>query len=142
VRALWAAAALLALALGWVGGFFTGRASRTPVPDSAVNVAVAELPPVGEGARAAATVVDLPSGSEELLLALALPEEGEFPDYSAEILNEAGARVWNRQGLRPTPLGTLHLAFRRGALAPGVYRVRIEGPEGPVAIYELRLVEE
>ena len=140
VRARLAAAASIALAVGAAGGFFFGRSFQPS--DSAVNVAVAELAPIEEGVRTAAKDVDLPKDSEELLLVLGLPEDVDFPDYSAEILNAGGARVWEREGLRPTALGTLHLSFRRGVLAPGTYRVHLDGPEGPVATYELRLVAE
>jgi hypothetical protein len=136
-----AAAASLALVVGAVGGFFLGRAFRPS--DSAVNVAVAELAPVEEGARAGARDVELPRDSEELLLVLGLPADADFPKYRAEILNAGGARVWAREGLRPTPLGTLHLSFRRGALAPGMYRVRLYAQaKTPVAAYDLRLVAE
>jgi hypothetical protein len=141
-----AAAASIALVVGAVGGFFVGRAVKT-APDSAVNVAIAELAPVGEGEeRAAAPEVALPSGSEELLLVLSLPPEAGISDCRAEILDAAGKRVWSREGLHPTSLGTIQLSFRRGALTPGFYRLplfaREAGGERRLALYELRLVEE
>lgn len=140
-----AAAASILLAVGWVAGFLTGRAAQVPRPDSAVNVAIAELEPVEEGARSSPAKVELAARSEELVLVLGLADEGDFPDYEAEILDAAGARRWARQGLRPTPLGTFHLAFRRGALPPGTVGVHLYGRRGErrtlLATYSLRLIE-
>jgi anti-sigma factor RsiW len=137
-----ATAASILLALGWVAGFLTARAPRS---DSAVNVAIVELEPVAEGARSSPQAVELPARSEELVLVLGLADEGEFPDYEAEILDAAGARLWARQGLRPTSLDTFHLAFRRGALPPGTYRAHLYGRHGErrtlLATYSLRFVE-
>lgn len=139
-----AAAAVLALAAG-AAGFLAGRATRD-LPGSAVNVEIAQLPPVDEGgARSAAVEVELPGDAEELVLVLGAPDGEGFPDYQAEVVDEQGARVWARQGLRPTPFGTFNLAFRRGALGPGRYRLHLTGRDGgsttPVATYELRLVD-
>jgi anti-sigma factor RsiW len=141
-----AAAALAALALGWAAGFMAGRGSRHR-SDSAVNVQIAELAPAGEGGlRSAASAVEMPAGAEELVLILGAPapQERVFPDYEAEVVDAAGVRVWSRQGLRPTSLGTFHLSFRRGALAPGRYRIHLFGRAGPgrmlVTTYDLRLL--
>ena len=136
---LLAAAALLSLALG----FFLGRASRPPLPEAAVNVAIAELTPVDEGGVRSPSPVELPEESEELVLVLGLLGGGEHADYEAEILAADGTRIWSGSGLRPTPLGTFHLGFRREALPPGTYRIHLFGREGgrrvQLATYELRL---
>lgn len=141
-----AAAALVAVTLGWAAGFLAGRGSRHR-SDSAVNIQLAELAPAGQGGlRSAATAVEMPASAEELVLILGAPtpQEREFPDYEAEMVDAAGLRVWSRQGLRPTSLGTFHLSFRRGALAPGSYRVHLFGRAGPgrtlVTTYDLRLL--
>ena len=132
-----AAAALLGLAIGWAAGF-AARAWRDS-SGAAVNVQIAELSPAdGEGARSAIKPVTLGEGSEELLLVLgaATREEPTFQDYEAEVSDALGRRVWSRGGLRPTELGTFQLAFRRGALAPGRYRIDLFGrsPGGKILV--------
>lgn len=143
-----AAAALVILAAGWIGGFLVGRSASVPQPQAAVNVAIAELAPLEDAARSAPAAVELPARSEELVLVLGLPDgadEGRFADYRAELVDANGARLWSRPGLRPTSLGTFHLAFRRGALAPGTYQIHLYGQEGErgtlLATYGLRLLE-
>jgi hypothetical protein len=148
VRVRWlAAAALLMLAVG----FFAGQASRSPLPGQAINVTIAELTPLEEaregGARALGPlpVIEMPAGSEEVVIVLGVLDDGDFPDYVAEVSGEKGDQVWSRAGLRPTPLGTFQLSFRRGVLPPGPYRIRLFGREADrktlLATYELQLVE-
>lgn len=136
-----AAGALVALGIG----FLAGRASRPDLPEGAVNVTIAELTPVEEGGVRAASEVEVSEESEELVLVLGLLDPREHPDYEAEILDPDGARRWSRQGLRPTPLGTFHLGFRRDVLPPGTYRIHLFGREGNrktlLATYDLWLVE-
>lgn len=140
-----AAAALVLLAAGWTGGFLVGRSASVPQPQAAVNVAISELAPLTDATRSSPSAVELPAGSEELVLVLGLADEGRFPDYRAELVDEAGKRLWSRPGLRPTTLGTFHLGFRRGALAPGTYQIHLYGQEGErgtlLATYGLRLLE-
>jgi anti-sigma factor RsiW len=138
-----AAAALAILAVGGIAGFLGGRASRLP-PESAINVKIAELAPEGEsGARAAPIPLEMPEGSEELVLVLGTRAQKDFPAYEAEIVDATGARIWSREGLQPTPLGTFQVSFRQGALKPGDLHLRLFGREGgartPVATYELRV---
>lgn len=139
------AAAALALAVGGAGGFLLGRADRE-APASAVNVEIAELTPAEEGgSRASRTAVELPPGSEALVLVLGTRDHEGFSEYGAEIAAASGGQVWAREGLHPTPLGTFHLAFRQGVLQPGIYRIHLYGLEDgnrtPVAEYELQLAE-
>lgn len=141
-----AAAALVLLAAGWTGGFLVGRSASAPT-EGAVNVTIAELAPLEDAIRSSPAAVELPAGSEELVLVLGLPDEGRFTDYRADVVDAAGSRLWSRQGLRPTPLGTFHLAFRRGALSPGTYQIHLYGQEERgrgtlLATYGLRLLEE
>lgn len=137
-----AAAAVVALAIG----FFAGRGSRPDLPGTAVNVAIAELAPVEEGGDRSVSEVEVPDASEEVVLVLGLLDAREFADYGAEVLTPDGARLWSGEGLRPSPLGTFHLAFRRDALPPGTYRIHLYGREGgrktPLATYDLRLVRD
>lgn len=138
-----AAAALVILAVGGIAGFLGGRASRVP-PESAINVRIAELAPEEEGGtRAAPIPLEMPEGSEELVLVLGTRAQKEFPTYEAEIVDSTGARIWEREGLHPTALGIFQVSFRQGALKPGNLHLRLFGREGgtrtPVASYELRL---
>jgi anti-sigma factor RsiW len=139
-----AAAVLAALAIGGAAGYFSGRASRE-VPGSAINVNIAELSPVEEGgSRSAPATLEVPEGSEELVLVLATPVQKDFSEYEAEILDAKGARLWSRPGLRPTAMGTFQVSFRRGALRPGKLSVRLFGREGKgrtlLGTYEVTLV--
>jgi len=138
-----AASVLVSLAIGGIAGFLGGRASRD-LPDSAINVTIAELAPEGEsGARSASSLLELPEGAEELMLVLNVPAQKDFPDYEAEIVDGQGARIWNRAGLRPTAMGTFQVSFRDGTLKPGVLHLRLYGREGKgrtlIASYGLRL---
>lgn len=143
-----AAAAVLVLTAG-LTGYVAGRGSGTspasPPPGPSINVTIAELAPLEEGGVRSSPVVEMPSGSEELVLVLRLPDAEDLTSHTAEILDAQGARVWTREGLRPTALGTLQLAFPRGTLAPGTYRIEIfgdlRGERTPVASYELRMEE-
>ncbi|HEX7181347.1 MAG TPA: hypothetical protein VF756_05850 [Thermoanaerobaculia bacterium] len=141
-----AAAASAALAVGLGSGFLAGRASRDPVPASAINVAIAELRPIEEGgARASSSAIDLNEEAEDLVLILGLDDPGNFANYKAEIVDAQGTQVWSREGLHPTPLGTFHLSFRRSALGPGQYRINLfgldkTGQKTRIATYELRLL--
>ncbi len=134
----------MGIAVGWAAGFFGGRPSRE-VPESAINVSIAELAPKEEGgSRAAGTVLEMPEGSEELVLILATGVQEDFSDYEAEIVDVRGARIWSRRGLRPTAMGTFQVSFRQGALTPGKLRLRLFGRDGGtrrlVGTYEVRLV--
>ncbi len=137
-----AAAALVGVAVGSVAGFF---GASKEAPESAINVEIEELAPKEDGgSRAAETVLEMPEGSEELVLVLSTQAQEDFSDYEVEILDSQGARIWWRQGLRPTELGTFQVSFRQGVLKPGRLRVRLFGREGEVrrlvGTYEVNLV--
>ena len=142
-----AAAALLLLSIGLGTGYLAGRASRsTPEPAGpARNVQIAELEPVtGDGFRASAAPVELPEGSEALVLVLALPGTDGFSGYAAEVLDQDGTRRWSGDGLVPSSLGTIQVSFPREVFAPGIYRIDLfgldeSGGRRRVAGYELRL---
>ena len=140
-----AAAALLLLAVGWIGGFVSGRVSRPPRPEEAVQVAVAlvELTPLEEGEERSSPPVEVSGAPEEVVLVLGLPAASELPEYRVEILDAQGTRLWSGGGLHPTPLGTIDLSIRRSALPAGTSRIRLFDAErgSLLAVYELRLVE-
>lgn len=137
-----AAAAVAIVAVGWAGGFLSGRASRE-LPEPAINVSIAELAPKRAGGERGVKAVEMGERSEALVLILGAPEGEGFSEYEAEVLDARGARIWSREGLHPTQLGTFHLSFPRGVLAPGRYRILLSGREGErkalLATYELRL---
>lgn len=139
-----AAAALLGLVVGGIAGFLGGLGSRESLT-SAINVRITELAPVGEGTtRSAPKTVEMPVGPEELVLVLGVPAQKDFPSYEAEIVSSRGARIWRREGLRPTEMGTILVSFRQGALEPGMLRLRLLGRDGKsrtlIAAYDLHLV--
>ena len=143
-----AAAASVALVVGLGGGYLAGRASVGPESDSSINVIVTDLHPAGEGGERSAgpsAYVELPEESEELLLILHTDDPGTFADYTAEIVDPQGARVWSHDGLRPTEIGSFPVSFRRSALPPGTYRIHLFGETGEdrrqLGTYELRIVE-
>ncbi len=144
------AAAGLALVVAGVAGFLAGRGFPGAAGRPAANVTIAELTPREEGlVRSPAPLeVVLDEDSEALVLVLPLPEppeEGTFSDYRIEVVGDEGAVVTSRRGLRPTSLGTFHLSFSRGALAPGVYQIQLQGivdrGSTSLATYTLRLRE-
>jgi anti-sigma factor RsiW len=139
-----AAAVLLGLGLGWVGG--GAMRSAREQAGSAIDVQIAELAPAGAtGLRSEVPAVELPGSAEELVLVLGrrARAERDYTDYAVELLDRQGRRVWSRQGLHPTDLGTFQLSFRRGSLPPGRYRIdlfgRERGSRTHLATYELRL---
>jgi hypothetical protein len=139
-----AAAVLVGLAIGGIAGFLGGRGSRD-LPGSAINVEIAELPPEEEGgARSAPKTLEVPQGAEELVLVLGTRVQKDFPAYEAEVVDSRGARVWARQGLRPTAMGSFRVSFRQGDLKPGTFRVRLFGRAGKartvIGTYEMRLI--
>lgn len=138
-----AASLLIALVAVWVDGYVRGRRAHDLSP-SAVNVTIAELAPMETGGeRSAPGRVSFPESSEELVLVLGAPEKDDFPLYEVVVRDRDGRAVWSRQGLSPTPLGTFHLAFRRGLLKADRYRIELFGRDGErrtrLATYELRL---
>lgn len=139
-----AAAALAGVALGSAAGFLGGRASQQ-VPGAAINVKIAELRPDDDGgARSTLSSIEMPEGTEELVLVLRGSPTEDFSDYAVEIEDAAGARLWAREGLRPTAIGTFHLSFRRDALPEGARQLQLFGLQGktrvPLASYRVRLL--
>ena len=142
-----AAAVLMGLAIGGIAGFLGGRAShdQSSGAGSAINVRIsAELAPEEESeSRSAPSTLEMPVDAEELVLVLSLPAQKDFPVYEAEIVDSRGVRVWAREGLRPTAMGTFQVSFRAGTLKPRPLRLRLYGREGKgrtmIASYALRL---
>jgi hypothetical protein len=125
-----AASVLVSLAIGGIAGFLGGRSSRD-LPESAINVTIAELTPEEEsGARSAPSILEMPEGAEELVLVLSVPVQKDFSDYEAEIADGQGVRIWTREGLLPTAMGTFQVSFRAGTLKPGLLHLRLYGREG------------
>ena len=143
-----AAGILFGIVVGWGAGR-TGWKDRNVQVASrpAINPLVIELSPDGAGLRSAPEVIELPADSEVLVLTLGSDgrEGREFPAYEAEGFDESGRKVWKREGLRPTDVGTFGLTLPRGAMQPGRYRIdlygRDRGERQLLATYPLRLLE-
>ncbi len=138
-----AAAAILAFGLGLGSGLVIDRTVREPLPAAAVNVTIAYPEPEGAAAERSTvpTVVELPESAGAWVLVLGLVDGPVDDGYSATIKDSRGVEVWSGTGLRPTAAGMFHLAFRRGFLPAGGYRLVLYGRDGEVATYAFRLVE-
>lgn len=69
----------------------------------------------------------------------------DFPSYRASLRAEGGQEIWQAGGLRPDSRDSLTLLLPSSMLAPGIYRLTIEGmKEGgqgfAVAAYPFRVV--
>lgn len=137
-----AAAASLAFAVGLGSGLMFERILRKPPP--AINVTIAQLAPAGTGAERSGepTVVEVPESAEGWVLVLGLVDGLAEAEYSVSIVDSRGVEVWSAAGLRPTPAGTFHLAFRRGFLPSGDYRLLLSDREAELAAYAFRLIRE
>lgn len=61
-----------------------------------------------------------------IVLSLEIPPE-DFETYRATLLDARGRTVWKGEGLRPTTSDTLVLGLYSDLLAPGSYRIVLEG---------------
>jgi hypothetical protein len=119
-----------------------------------INVSLGDLVPAagdrtrGQGVRP--QVVQLPAGSDSLLLLLNLADFRSFPGYLLEIEDTAGRIVWSRSGLARSPDGNFTLEVPRGFLRPGVHRLRLYGlaasdrepAREPLVEYRMELIYE
>lgn len=73
-----------------------------------------------------------------IVLSFELPP-ADAESYRATLLDERGRTVWKGEGLRPTASDTLVLGLYSDLLAPGSYRIVLEGapPEGRPAPIEI-----
>jgi hypothetical protein len=74
-----------------------------------------------------------------IVLSVELPA-ADFPVYRATLLDRRGRTLWRGEGLRPTASDTLSIGLFSTLLAPGRYRLNLEGlPPGgrPQAVGEI-----
>lgn len=131
------AASLLAFVVFWPGDGPIGPgdpagAAAGPRADFLV-VTLGAVRDAGRGVEEAPTI-RLDPARETLLLSLELPAV-EAPTYRATLRTADGAgdgeRLWRGTGLEPSPYESLLLAVPSSYLAPGTYRVEIEGEGEP-----------
>jgi hypothetical protein len=144
----WAQAAALFFFLTTAGLLMYVLADRTGAPEPVVNLAVAELSPVGEGVRRSGggEAVSLPPEADRLVLVLALADAREYPAYRLLLEGVDGETSWTTDALRRFPDGTFRVLLPRHLLTSGRYRIEVAGlaPAGPVTVarYELALEVE
>jgi hypothetical protein len=112
-------------------------------PEPLLNLPLAFLQPV-ETRRGEPEAVRLPADTPYLLIVLQVVSLKEHANYRL-VLERQGKALWSTDRLANSGLGEIHLALPRQLLAPGSYRLRLQGlragrPE-PLAEYELRIAE-
>lgn len=99
-----------------------------------VNVPILALSLVrsGSGEEEPAPSLRLPPEAAWAVVSLE-PSDPGFPAYRATLRTSGGSVRWQGGGLTPAPSGLLSLTLPRSLLAPGGYRLEIEGEpaEGP-----------
>lgn len=147
-RVAWARAAALFFFLTTAWLLAHVLLDRNAVPDPVVNVAVAELSPLGEDVRrdGGGESVSLPRQAERLMLVLDLADPREHPAYRLTLAPAGGEPLWATDELSRFPDGTFRLLVPRGLLSRGRYRIEVAGlgTDGPVTLarYELSLEVE
>ena len=77
------------------------------------------------------------TGERPLVLALDVGEAPRFESFRVSIEDEAGERVFIREGLRPNALEVLMLSFPADFFPPGDYRLSVAGLEAEGRVVEL-----
>ncbi len=119
-----------------------GAASPRERPSEVLlNLPLAFLQPM-EARRGEPEAIRLPVEAPYLLIVLQVVSLKEYPNYRL-VLERQGEALWSTDRLTPSGLGEIHLALPRRLLAPGAYRLRLQGlragrPE-PLAVYEVRI---
>jgi hypothetical protein len=106
------------------------RAPQVNVPLLALSLvrAAPDAPPL------AAPAVALPPAAAWLVVSLE-PSDPGFPRYRVTLAGPGGAALWQGDDLVPTAAGLLSLSLPRTLLAPGDFRLRVEGlPNGRAAV--------
>lgn len=140
------AAALLGACLGLVF-WEVSRQTVGERPPSGINPRVETLFPASEGFRGAESqeAMQVPPGSDLVLVLLLLEDQTSFPDYRVEIHDEEGRLLWTSDGFQPSSEGQFSLIFPRSLPKHGSYRLELFGLRGdepePLAEYPLALVE-
>lgn len=106
------------------------------------NLPVLSLAPVRGGAPVRTLTLPKEPGWVALWVE---PGDTNYPAYRATLANEGGATVFQSSGLKLNDLGALLIAVHSTSLAPGAYRLEVEGlPKAgtPVSVgrFPLRVV--
>ena len=151
------AAAVALLAVGTGIGWWLAHGDGDAL---SVNTVVAELAPLGavrersahprgafeDGAWSAAKPVVIPPDAGRVVLVLAVLDAGQFADYSLRLEKADGELRWSGSGLRRQEDGTFRVDLAADELAPGRYRLVLQGVDGsglePLATYLLVVAEE
>jgi hypothetical protein len=86
--------------------------------------------PPGSGllrANGAVNPVRLPASGDRVLVALSLPDHPAYAEYRLELIDRAGEVLWAAHRKAAALLGDAGTSLSFAGLAPGRYRLRIEG---------------
>ncbi|MGH9873456.1 MAG: zf-HC2 domain-containing protein [Pyrinomonadaceae bacterium] len=76
-------------------------------------------------------LLPLTTAAKAVRLRLFRSKPYEFQQYTLELLDQSGARVWETSGVRPAPGdGALSVRLDRAKLSAGKYKLRLFGREG------------
>lgn len=117
---------------------------RPPDDDVLLSLPLAFLDPVG-ALRGEAEEVRVPAGSRWVGLVLYLTQDVDYPRYRLTLLPANGDRIlWRSEPFSPPEPDEIHLALPRRLLAPGTYRLHLEGLRTDEAVsvadYQLAVV--
>lgn len=120
-----AASILLAVALAFTA--LQWRREAASGGEALVNLPVAWLTP-SERVRGGPTTVSVPGGAEQVLLVLEVRDPAAYSAYRLRIQDRgSGETVWSHDRLTKSGAVELAVVLPRRLLAPGEYRLRLEG---------------
>lgn len=134
--ALAAGFGVAAVGLGIWAWSLSGTVRRLSAPTASLSVA--DLLPeeaVVRAEGAAPTVVEVPRGSERVVLLLNVVTAARLDDVGVDVEGPDGRRVWAQQGLPPTEDGAYALDLPAASLPAGSYRIELSANGKTVARY-------
>ena len=112
-------------------------------PQFNVPFADLELQDVRGGVGGGVSTVTAPPGANFFMLFLHGASGPSYSDYSLEISDGQGRRVWQARGLRRNQEDTFTIALQRRLFPPGQYRLSLYGLRAgrseSVGVYTLRV---
>jgi hypothetical protein len=96
------------------------------------NVHVFDLYPADatRSSSSDATTMNVPPGANLITVILNTAAEHEYRDYSVDVLDQSGTRIWQGERLRKTAFGNFTLMVPRRFLPTGRYRIQLRGVGG------------
>ena len=96
------------------------------------NVLVFDLYPADATRSSSSDVatMNVPAGANLITLILNIAAEHEYRDYSVDVLDQSGTRIWQGERLRKTAFGNFTLMVPRLFLPEGRYRIQLRGVGG------------